>query len=318
MKLFQAILFLSFIAFSVSAAPNAPLLKRDVDPTLVPEFGIQAGVNPTGTGDCDGLTATIKIPCFCPPPRSDFIEALNANVSAGRAVNNTAVPITFPTGIDKASKLARMTTAIVTLQNLRGPGIGCPAASTTFTAQLRAIQAGVDIPLPAVSSQASPPDASVPAPAPTPSTSSGSVDPALVPEFGVQAGVKPTGSGDCDGITNSAGKVIKIPCFCPPPRSDFIKALSANVAVGHAVNNTGIQVSFPTGSDKSSEIARMNSAIVTLQNLRGAGVGCPAASTTFSAQLKAIQNGSNTSLSPAPARPSPIPPKFSTVPSSRV
>lgn len=149
-------------------------------------------------------------------------QALNANVAAGRAVNNTAIPVFFSTGNDKASKLARMNTAIVTLQNLRGPGIGCPTASTTFSAQLKVIQAGTDI-LPAVSPQASPSDASVPAPAPTPSTSSGSVDPALIPEFGVQAGVNPTGTGDCDGITNSAGKVIRIPCFCPPPRSDFIK-----------------------------------------------------------------------------------------------
>ena len=48
------------------------------------------------------------------------------------------------------------------------------------------------------------------------------VDPALVPEFGHPAGLNPTGTGDCDGITNAAGQVVKIPCFCPPNRDEFI------------------------------------------------------------------------------------------------
>jgi hypothetical protein len=34
----------------------------------------------------------------------------------------------------------------------------------------------------------------------------------------------------------------------------------------------------------------MNAALVTLQNLQGPGVGCPAASTMFVAQQAAIQN----------------------------
>jgi len=105
-----------------------------------------------------------------------------------------------------------MNAAIVTLQNLRGPGAGCPAASTTFVAQLKAIQAGTD-----TSSPVPPPPA---APSPLPE-----VDPALVPEFGHQAGLNPTGSGDCDGITNAAGKVVKVPCFCPPDRSAFIQVI---------------------------------------------------------------------------------------------
>ena len=67
-------------------------------------------------------------------------QALNENIVAGHAINNTAVPVTFPTGNDKASQSARINAAIVTLQNLRGPGVGCPAASTTFVAQLQAIQ----------------------------------------------------------------------------------------------------------------------------------------------------------------------------------
>jgi hypothetical protein len=51
------------------AITYAAPLKRDVDPALVPEFGVQAGVNPSGTGNCDGITNTsgqvVKIPCSC-------------------------------------------------------------------------------------------------------------------------------------------------------------------------------------------------------------------------------------------------------------
>lgn len=49
------------------------------------------------------------------------------------------------------------------------------------------------------------------------------VDPSLVPEFGVTQGVNPTGTGDCDGTTNSAGEVVKIPCSCPPDRTSFLQ-----------------------------------------------------------------------------------------------
>ncbi len=229
------------VSFLVSAilVVAAPLTKRDVDPALVPQFGHQAGLNPTGTGDCDGITnaagQVVKIPCFCPPNRPDFLrvsyrqilpstncdlprfcsyQSLNANVAAGRAVNNPGIAVSFPTGNDKASKLARMNAAIVTLQNLRGPGAGCPAASTTFVAQRKDIQDGTDEPAPQ-----SPAPGSDPA---SQSPSSG-VDLSLVPEFGHQAGLNPTGTGDCDGITNPAGQVIKVPCFCPPNRDAFIK-----------------------------------------------------------------------------------------------
>lgn len=49
------------------------------------------------------------------------------------------------------------------------------------------------------------------------------VVPELVPEFGVRPGVNPDGSGNCDGITNAQGQVIKIPCSCPPDREFFIQ-----------------------------------------------------------------------------------------------
>jgi len=49
------------------------------------------------------------------------------------------------------------------------------------------------------------------------------VDPALVPEFGIEAGTNPDGTGNCDGIANPQGQVIKIPCSCPPDRNAFIQ-----------------------------------------------------------------------------------------------
>lgn len=55
-----------------------------------------------------------------------------------------------------------------------------------------------------------------------------SVDPALVPEFGVQAGVNPSASGDCDGITNDQGVVVRIPCSCPPNRGVFLEVNGAS------------------------------------------------------------------------------------------
>jgi len=288
MKFINTIFVLSASLLSVSAGP-LKLSRRAVDPALVPQFGLAAGINPTGTGDCDGIPnaqgVPIKVPCSCPPDRDSFIASLNANVAAGHAVNNPTVAVSFPTDSSKASQLARITAAAITLQNLRGPGVGCPVASTTFTAQSQAIQDGTAAP--AVTTPAAPAATSPAATTPA----AGGVNPALVPQFGLAAGLNPTGTGDCDGIPNAQGVPIKIPCSCPPDRESFIQSLSANVAAGHAVNNPTVSLSFPTDDSKASKLARINASIITLQNLRGPGVGCPAASTTFSAQAKAIQNG---------------------------
>lgn len=275
---FATSLIVAIIAAAVSARP----VRRDVDPALVPEFGLQSGLNPTGTGDCDGING-IKIPCSCPPDRAEFLRQLNANVVAGRAINNPGVAVSFPTDNSKQSKLARLNAATVTLQNLRGPGVGCPQAATTFGAQRTAIENGTDAPAPPAPA---PPPPAPPAPAPPANNPSnvGGVDPALVPEFGVQAGANPTGTGDCDGING-----IKIPCSCPPDRASFIQSLNANVAAGKAVNNPAVTLSFPTDNSKASKLARLHAATVTLQNLRGPGVGCPQAATTFGAQRTAIE-----------------------------
>jgi hypothetical protein len=290
-------LLTSAYVFGPTFALPLPISRRDVDPNLVPSFGLSAGLNPTGTGDCDGIPnaqgVPIKIPCTCPPDRASFINDLNANVAAGHAINNPTIELSFPTDDSTASQLARINAATITLQNLNGPGVGCPASSTTFVAQAKAIQDGTATVPPAPPTQPSAPVQ----PPPTASVSSlpsstANIDPTLVPEFGVTAGQNPTGTGDCDGIPNAAGVPIKIPCSCPPDRTSFIQSLSNNVAAGHAVNNPTIQLSFPTDNSEASQLARINAAIVTLQNLNGPGVGCPAASTTFSAQQQAIQKSS--------------------------
>lgn len=293
MKFIASAFLVSAVIASVSAAPLR-LSRRAVDPALVPDLGLQAGLNPTGTGDCDGIPnaqgVPIKIPCSCPPDRQTFINALNANVAAGHAVNNPSVSVTFPTDDSKGSKLARITASVVTLQNLRGPGVGCPAVSTTLQAQAKAIEAGNNAPASAPAPAPAPAPASSPAPAPAPA-SEGGVDPALVPDLGHQSGLNPTGTGDCDGIPNAQGVPIKVPCACPPDRATFIAALSKNVAAGRAVNNPGLSISFPTDNSKASKLARITASSVTLQNLRGPGVGCPIVSTTLQAQAKAIEAG---------------------------
>ena len=60
-------------------------------------------------------------------------QALNQNVAAGHAVNNPSIAVAFPTGSDNNSKAQRIQAALITLQNLHGPGQGCPASSTTLS-----------------------------------------------------------------------------------------------------------------------------------------------------------------------------------------
>lgn len=82
MKYFNT-LFASALVASVSAVPihvqrDSGLSLAQID-ALTPQFGFSSGVNPTGTGDCDGAVkgsngAPIKVPCSCPPPRDIFIQ----------------------------------------------------------------------------------------------------------------------------------------------------------------------------------------------------------------------------------------------------
>jgi hypothetical protein len=89
--------FVSLAILSATIVSSIPITRRDVDEALVPQFGISAGVNPTGmslhpyelflvadlrlytgAGDCDGVNGAdgqpVKIPCSCPPDRTTFIQ----------------------------------------------------------------------------------------------------------------------------------------------------------------------------------------------------------------------------------------------------
>jgi hypothetical protein len=97
--------FVSLAILSATIVSSIPITRRDVNETLVPQFGFSAGVNPTGTslhpyelflvadvrlytgtGDCDGAVngtngQPIKIPCSCPPDRATFIQVrTNTNI----------------------------------------------------------------------------------------------------------------------------------------------------------------------------------------------------------------------------------------------
>jgi hypothetical protein len=95
MKFLAALVPLA-LAASVSSFPTV-FRKRDVNADLIPQFGLQAGLNPTGaclipwtlgnkclpspegTGDCDGAVKgangqAVKVPCACPPDRTLFIQ----------------------------------------------------------------------------------------------------------------------------------------------------------------------------------------------------------------------------------------------------
>ena len=75
--------FIPLVAgFFVASVSARPMRRSGVDPSLVPEFGVTAGVNPDGTGNCDGITGAngqpILIPCQCPPDRNTFIQVSNS------------------------------------------------------------------------------------------------------------------------------------------------------------------------------------------------------------------------------------------------
>jgi hypothetical protein len=81
------------------------------------------------------------------PAECVIIQALSQNVAAGRAVNNPSVNVRFPTGDSDADKRERIQASLVTLQNLQGPGIGCPAASTTLLVRFRSFEDVMDVDL---------------------------------------------------------------------------------------------------------------------------------------------------------------------------
>ncbi|TBU43684.1 hypothetical protein BD309DRAFT_1019121 [Dichomitus squalens] len=119
------IIFSLFAAIAAVHAAPAPLEKRGVNPALVPDFGIQRG-------NCVG-DHNILVPCACPPTRSEF-----SNVSSerecerGHMIHNPSIAAPFPSGNSKYSQQVRIATLLSTLQNLHGPGVGCPAVSPVY------------------------------------------------------------------------------------------------------------------------------------------------------------------------------------------
>jgi hypothetical protein len=302
----------SLLAVLVASVVSLPY-KRDVPTNVVPDIQVQVGIkDPAGSANCVGINGGL-IPCQCPPDEQTFLTQLNANVVAGHAVNNPSVSLSFPTDSSPQSQITRLEAGIVTFQNMNGPGVGCPATSSTFSFQQQALQAqisgqaapapptlpqggvgsvseGVEAAAvsggssapPAVAAVAPPAASSAPA---SSGTSTLSQLDSLTPQFDVTPGVPdPAGSASCVGINN-----ILIPCTCPPDRNTFLQSLQSDIDAGHAVNNPSVAISFPTDSSAQSEVVRIQASIVALQNLNGPGVGCPASSTTFSAQLSAAQ-----------------------------
>jgi len=325
----SALLFPLLLKFSANSASAWPVnMRRDVDPTLVPPFGISPGVNPDGTGNCDGTIGgdgkPILVPCSCPPPEDQFLAALNANVAAGQAIHNPDAKLSFPTDTSKQSQLDRMEACIITLQNLFDFGKGCPVAATTYLAQQAAIQnfngrrspAPYPVPFPFANPRPAPGSGSGSGPGPEArdevpkahrSPISVSVSRArrnenekrdasdadiarLAPELGHAAGINPDGTGNCDGAVNGAdGKPIAVPCTCPPAQDDYISALQSNVHAGEAVHNPSAKITYPIDTSLASQAARVEAAIVTMQNLFDSGKGCPVVSTTLGVQQQDLQ-----------------------------
>jgi len=176
MKFIHAVLAFSVIVSLVSATPTPHkwFMKRDVNANLIPQFGVTPGIPLANSASCAGINGPnnvpIAIPCQCPPNREQFIADLNANVAAGHCINNTAVSVpAFPTDDSPQSQLLALHIATITLQNLQGPGKGCPQSSTTWAAQAQAIQNAANSAPPAAPPSVA--DVAPPAASSTPATS---------------------------------------------------------------------------------------------------------------------------------------------------
>jgi hypothetical protein len=112
---------------AAAVAVPSDLAPRSVNPSLVLDFGITPGQGRSG-GDCAGYKGA-RIPCDCPPNRNTFISKLNENVAAG---NLRGIPVPWPTDSSVHSAQIRLNSMILTLQNIKGPGFGCPVVSTVW------------------------------------------------------------------------------------------------------------------------------------------------------------------------------------------
>lgn len=122
---------------------------------------------------------------------------------------------------------------------------------------------------------------------PAPQTEDITIDPSLVPAFGIVPGILSVSQlGSCQGAND-----INIPCSCPPSIDAFIQRLEQFTSAGNAF---GIPLSFSNDVGDlsgSTQLDRVNACIITLQNFDDTvlGAGCPAASaSTFIAMQESL------------------------------
>lgn len=111
-------------------------------------------------------------------------------------------------------------------------------------------------------------------------STSGAINPAVVPKFGVVAGTNAGAqqAGSCDGFAAATNAKFLIPCTCPPSRDSFLAALNKNVAAGQ-VEGTPVRFGNNAADQRiATNQQRWTAMLVTLQNLFGPDKDCPAAS----------------------------------------
>ena len=89
---------------------------------------------------------------------------MTRDAQLGHAFNNPSVKVNFPLGNSVQDQKDRITASIIALQNLNGPGKGCPGVSTTLSLQSAALDQGKAVPAPSPA----PPPASSAAPSSAP------------------------------------------------------------------------------------------------------------------------------------------------------
>lgn len=103
-----------------------------IDPSLVPDFGITAGIPSTNQkGSCQGNN-NVNIPCQCPPSKAAFISVLEKFNAQGNIFGDAFSFNTNTADQSPATQLARVNAAIVALQNFdqTSKGEGCPAGGS--------------------------------------------------------------------------------------------------------------------------------------------------------------------------------------------
>ncbi|KAI0682940.1 hypothetical protein BC835DRAFT_1423786 [Cytidiella melzeri] len=135
MKLTTLLFFAA--AFMVASVSSAPVKRKEFDPSLVPEFGIEPGQNPDSHGYCDGALdangVPARIPPGCPPDRAAFVTVVQKHADPGwfggtffHGGSNKTVP--FPTGNSNRDQQLRLSSS----DNILTSYFKCPIESTTW------------------------------------------------------------------------------------------------------------------------------------------------------------------------------------------